>query len=547
MKILDKITDLNLVYDNENKVFVEAYATLGANQVHITNKTDIMDLINAFKKQKGIKKLTEAKNDYFLVYANNNKMVDKIRNKYGIKTSNDVIKPNEYISNLSLNKNNPYNGATIKPKKKFWTTNKKIIAGVSVAVAGIVALGVALSGCNKTKNEAEVAIETVVEEKEVKEKIDPKTWEEYTESYVESEQKTLLTGEMDLITSNIITLNINDKEFKLALSPEELTAFNYYYNTFNMENDELVRTYGMYNMDHENSEDLINNVHDALDKVRFSMVKAEKVEDVLKLNFADEEAQELYDKYVKLIVEYNTASKKSKVKKEIEESLREDFIENGSINLKDHPAATVVLQLIPSTFNLQLSPLDDDLNVILVGTEVNVDVDGVKDTVQNNGLVDDACSVIDRRLEKADEYREQLQLRKESNESYNEMLLLTVNNNDELGQEYYDANYKVSELDTLTENTYDITGTMIPLMNNYLVENYEIDESIDYEELNEEMKESLIAELQAKLLNNTAKWDLRTNPSGGKVGDVIRGETVKGVAVSESQLTAQQVQEAQDK
>jgi len=548
MKNNGTITDLKVIYDRDNKTFVEAYALIDGETVFLDDDKKIRKVFANLKEQHGAKSLKEIKSYYSLVDTTNERMVNLYREKYADYRNEEVISPDEYVSTLSLKRENPYDNQEVKESEFSPIKKAAIAAGIVLVTSAIVA------GChffNKSRAKEQVveepAIETLVEEKEEVEKIDPKTWEDYTENYVESEQKTLLTGEMDLITSNIVDIEINDKEYKLALSPEELTAFNYYYNTFNMENDELVRTYGMYNMDHENSEDLINNVHDALDKVRFSLVKAEKIEDVLKLNFVDEEAQKLYDKYAEYMVEYNTASKKSKVKAEIEESLRADFIENGSINLKDHPAATVVLQLIPSTFNLQLSPLDDDLNVILVGTEVNINVDGVKDSVQNNGLVDDACSVIDRRLEKADEYREQLQLRKESNESYNEMLLLTVNSSDELGQEYYDANYKVSELDTLTENTYDITGTMIPLMNEYLVENYEIDASIDYEELNEELKESLIAELQAKQLNNTAKWDLKTNPSGGKVGDVLKGETVKGVKVDESQLTDEQIKDAKDK
>lgn len=525
---MDKIEKLRLVYDNKAKKFTEAYALVNEFPYQYDNDKEIRKLIEDFKAQENVERIGDADpSKYDLVFPNRTEAIESFRKEF-----NALI--DERVESLKFVEENEFDGQEVViPAKKNNLTTKLAILGTTVAIAAATIAGCSLFNSNAKKDTQAVETQVVIEDNyEVKEKINPKTWEDYTENFSDSLQKQLLTSEMDQITSNIVTMTINSKEYKVALSPAEITALNYYYNSTDKSNEDLLRMYGDYNLNQENGEDLINDVHDGLNKIRLSLVKATKAEDVLRFKFDDETSQKLFDKYADLIVKYNNAEKKSEVKKEMEDALKADFIENGSVDLKEHPSATVVLQVIPSAMNLKLDPIAEKLNIILVGTETNYKVDGVENSVAQNGLVDSACSVVDRRLEKFDENRSNLKIQKTNDENYNELL-----HSQKSAGLNTEAEYKVSEYDELTKDTYELTEVMIPIMNEYLSKNYDLSVSIEYDDLNEEITKEMIAELQAKQLNNTRKWDIKTNPAGGKVGDVLTGETTKGVKVTESELS----------
>lgn len=538
------IEDLKLVYDPENKRYVRAYAKIDGNKFIIEDYQEINRLVAELKMQKGVNYLKEIPNDYSLAFVNNEKAIAMFDEKYSDVLARENEIEEELLLPAVINDNSPYDGlvATGIDRSKL----KKIALGA----AGIVVLtGVALAGCklynSRAKEEPEAIVLEKVEAKEIT-KENPKTWEEYVSDYSESMQKGLLTDEMNEITSNIVTIKVDKNEYKVALSPEEITALNYYYNTFEMTNEDMLKSYGLYNLNATKDSDLSNIVHNGLNKVRLSLVKAETIENVISLKLADEESQKLFDKYANLIVKYNTSKNQKEVKKEVEAELKKDFIENGSIDINEHPSSSIVLQLIPSVFNLKNSPLNSKINTILVGSETNIDVADVKDSVEQNGLVDDSCSVIDRRLEIFDEYRQTIQNDHRIDARLNKELLARVNMDltDAMDQAYYDESYVESEFSILTKDTYDLKTVMIPIMNEYLSKNYELSDSISFEEINDKLIKDMINELQQQQLNNNKPWNLKTNPSGGKVGDVLKGETIENVPVNENQLTQEQINNA---
>ena len=542
----NKITmkDLKLVYDRENNKFIKAFVTINGEKQIITGDKEVRAINKSYAKERGTDDIQQIPDDYSLAYATNKKVIASFEEKYkDAKIIPIVLKKND----------NPYNEQKIRDAKIHDRKVGVITGVVSIAAAGLAAAGI-LASAGKINLIPEGWLSKLEVQAKENTKKDPESWIQYEEEYTASKEKELLTGSMDDITNNIVDITVNKKDYKLVLAPKEIIALNYYYNTFEMENEEMLQTYGLYNYDAGDNGDLINNVHSALEKIRISLVKAEKIEDVITPTFTDPITQNLFKKYAELYVEYNTSKSKSSVKKETEEALKADFIENGSIDLNEHPSATVILQLIPSAFNLNISPLNSKLNVLLVGTETNVGVDGVKDTIQQNGLVDSSCSVIERRLEKFDSYREILLSKHEIDVKFNEKLLKESNESifDKKNQKYYDEEYTESEFSALTKDTYDIKNVMIPLMNKELIMNFDLgdisisstesdneklDELMDeiMEEINDEIVEEVIEEKQNQQLNNNKKWDLKTNPSGGKIGDTIRDETVR-VEVTEQQL-----------
>lgn len=527
--------DLKLVYDRENNEFVKAFVTINEEKYTVNGNDDVWDIINEFVSERNaidenVKRLQDIPEQYSLVYTTNTKVIALFEEKY--KDAELLEEPLSFI----LEKNNEYNGKETHGLMSL--KNAIIIGGVSI---GVGALG--LIGCNHFKSQAEkTAVVQEVKSKDVK-NANPRSWKQYVDEYVESNQKQFLTSNMQEIKDELVEINVNDKVYKLTLTPEDIIALDYYYNTFEMSNEEMLSIYGSYNNDSGDNKDLINNVHSALDKIRISIVKAEKIEDVIMPEFTDEVTQELFTKYAKLFVEFNNSKSKSSIKSDFEDMFRADFIENGSVDLNEHPSASVILQVFPSAFNLSNSPLNKKLNVILVGQETNIGVEGVKDTVEQNGLVDDACSVIDRRLEKFDDFRNELERDHTIISKDNKDLLLDVNADlkDDKDQAYYEERYVESEYATLTKDTYDLDDVMIPLMNDELsLDLGSID--ISFEDINDEIMKDMISELQQQQLNNTKPWNLKTNPSGGKKGDTIKGETVRqevtGTQISQQQVTA---------
>ena len=533
-----RIEDLKLVYDRDNNKFVKAFVTIDGEKQILTDNIEIRKIMDQFKSERGIKEIHERRNEYSLAYASNTKVVASFESKYQ-DVKEVETEPTIAPLPIVLNKNNPYDGKEVKEYSDFHDLKCGIKSGlVAVSAAAVASLAIVIgSGAfNSIAKDAKV-IEMVQDKEQAK--VNPESWKQYVDEYAESKQKTFLTGVMKQITDNIVDVTVNEKEYKLALSPEEMIALNYYYNTFEMTNEDMLSIYGLYNLDAGDNGDLNNNVHNALDKIRLSLVKAEKVEDVIMPEFTDEVTKELFTKYAKLYVDFNNAKSKSSIKSEFENMFRADFIENGSVDLNEHPSATVILQLFPSAFNLSNSPLNAKLNKILVGQETNIDVDGVKDTVEQNGLVDESCSVIDRRLEKFDEDRQLMLSNHRIDSRLNRELLLDVNEDlkDDKDQQYYDDRHVESDYSKLTKDTYDVKTVMIPLMNEELKMNFDLgDVVVSFEEVTDEIMKEMISELQQQQLNNNKPWNLKTNPSGGKKGDVLKGETVKGVTVTEQQL-----------
>jgi len=528
--------DLKLVYDRENNKFVKAFVTINGEKQIITGDKEIRALNKSYAKERGVKEIVAIPDDYSLAYVTNKKVIASFEEKY---KDAKVVEDETTLAPLPIviEKDNEYDG---KQTKGLSPLKKAALIGGTVI--GIGALG--LIGCHVIKGQAEKrAVIEEVKSKDFK-NADPRSWKQYVDEYTESSEKGFLTSKMEEIKNELVEITVNDKVYKLTLTPEDIIALNYYYNTFEMENEEMLSIYGSYNKDSGDNKDLINNVHSALDKIRISLVKAKTIEDVIMPEFADEVTKELFTKYAKEYVEFNNSTSKSTVKSNFEDMFRADFIENGSVDLNEHPSASVILQVFPSAFNLSNSPLNKKLNVILVGQETNIDVDGVKDTVEQNGLVDDACSVIDRRLEKFDDFRNELERDHTIISKDNKDLLLDVNADlkDEKDAAYYEARYVESEYAKLTKDTYDLDEVMIPLMNDELsLDLGSID--ISFEDINDEIMKDMISELQQQQLNNTKPWNLTTNPSGGKKGDTLKGETVKQ-EVKETQVSQQQVTEA---
>lgn len=530
----NKITmkDLKLVYDRENNKFVKAFVTIDGKKQIVTGDAEIRNINDAYARERGAKRIQDIPGEYSLAYTTNRKVIASFEEKYKdvLKEKNEEFLPPVPII---LEKNNEYDG---KKTSGLFPLKKALVVGGTVLGAG--SLG--LIGCHVIKSQAEkTAVVAEVKSKDTK-NANPRSWKQYVDEYADSKQKEFLTSSMQEIKDELVEIEVDDKVSKLTLTPEDIIALNYYYNTFEMTNEEMLSIYGSYNKDSGDNKDLINNVHSALDKIRISLVKAKTVEDVIMPEFTDNVTQELFVKYAKQYVEFNNSTSKSTVKSNFEDMFRADFIENGSVDLNEHPSASVILQVFPSAFNLSNSPLNKKLNIILVGQETNIDVDGVKDTVEQNGLVDDACSVIDRRLEKFDDFRNELERDHTTVSKDNKDLLLDVNADlkDDKDQAYYDARYKESEYFKLTKDTYDLDEVMIPLMN----EELSLDLStldISFEDVNDEIMKEMISELQKQQLNNTKPWNLKTNPSGGNKGDTLKGETVRET-VTETQISQSQ-------
>lgn len=234
--INSKIVDLNLIYDREKKLFIEAYVTYNNNGIIskkiINNNSDILRLINRFKKQKNIKSLSEARKDYKLIYTDNEKIVKVVRNKY----KDVIIKKKEPV--ISLKRKNPYNGLNIKKsklspiKKVFMSIGT--IAVCSMLVAGSYKVDVTAQGRNNisiSKELLENDIEIIKHNKDIK--------INHTNNYqeIESNKKNNVisnTKTDDNIKSNELNNNIK-YESNSSLNENNIEIINNKYEEDNID------------------------------------------------------------------------------------------------------------------------------------------------------------------------------------------------------------------------------------------------------------------------------------------------------------------------
>lgn len=537
MKENNKIDKIQVIYNPEEKKYEKAFVSIGGKVHEITDNSPIISYLKDLKQQenKPLNKMGTKKLE--TVFSNSPVARDK----------EEAWKNASRISTAKLNKKNKYDGK--KTKGNFWKKAKKTVAGI-VADAAVISL--ASCGINTFSNKDKIAIVREIDSEDDNLKNNPESWDDYMSSFYNenAEQKKFAKSVMEnQIEKNIKTKTIDENEITYGLTPEQAMAFSIYYNSNLYSNEKMLAILGDYSItgNSDASKNLVNQVNDATEMIRLSWAIADNKEEMIVPEVEDEEVQALINKYIDLIAKYkstsDTKSKKS-VKTEVEEALKDDFIdaENGVVNLQDHPSAHIILNTVPAVFSTINDALDEDINKILVGTEANYDIDlGTGKSIsipETGGLVDDPCAVYIARFDNFEDYRSSMMIDKtfadRTNASiYNEIEYLE-RELEEASDSFF-SKEKVSELEkdlelkkaSLTTNEWDIItkdtyeydyhdehdGVIIPIMDDY-VKTLGLDNLEDMQDI---FRQAVIGTFAERKTGGA--FNPHTNPAGGKKGD----------------------------
>ena len=495
------------------------------------------------KEQEGVETVSSLSPDVFqcaFKYKN-----DRI-NQTAVDWANKTIVSK---SKVKLNRTSPYDGKETENIQKNKLSNTKkvaIAAGLTVLVAA------SIVGCNKYLNAKDNKQEVVVVEEEPKQVVKikkeaPMSWEQYLEEYEDSFAKEFLQNSMSFVDSSIRTKKIGDEEVMYGITPKQADMVSLYYDSSYYSNEELLSILGDYpltgNLD---PKDDINNVVNSYTRtIIANLCLVESEDDFITFTSKDEEVNELNKKYESLWLKFMKAEKKKEkkaIREEFEEAFTADFIDaaDGVIDLQEHPAAHLILNTYPASLTIMGYPMSEGINKILVGTEANVDVAEVGTIPESRGLVDDACDIIDRRLENFENWRYQLIVEDSIIDRENERGLLQDPNFLVLPSNYDELTFLTYEYDSHDEHD----GVMVPIRDEYLKEKYPELKDVELEDIEETIRKAVIEKIQKEQLNNTEPFDPVKNPTGGKKGDVYVVTEKVRVEVPEHALTEAQKQEA---
>lgn len=533
-----KITNIKVIYDNQLSQFEKAYVVIDGKMNVVENHREIEELLVRLKSQenKSLKEISPSLYQIVFKY-------DKEKAKNGtFVPSQTYLNVKEkwdkdaYLMNASLKRTSPYNGKRTSRLKKA-----AAIAGGTVLLGGVLAGGYYLGSTrqNAPAPEAVVAETPVVNMDIQEEKVNPETWEEFLE-YEDTEHKQYFVNLMNTnLENNIKTTTANGKEYTYMISPDNMSAAYLYYNCINMSNEEILTIVGDYQLtgNADSTKDIVNQTNDFLDLVRLNMIMADSKEDMFQIDFGDEVVTELMNWCQDKIVEFknaDTVKEKQQIRDEVQEHLQNCFIDAATddfINMREHPSAHMVLNTVPATFATLGYPFDEEVNDMLVGVEADRDVNEV------NGIVDEVCSEIDRRIENFENYRNNLVNQK------NALEMIQANGM---------SLQEVSEYDRITKDTYEYDthdeheGVMIPIMTEYLLKFTKVSTMEEMDTLYEEMRQDVLTEIQNNQLKgskSSGEFSM-SNPSGGQKGDTMRGPTVRE-EIDPSELTQEQREQAE--
>jgi len=543
-----KIESMKVFYDNHNKKFLKALVvTSDGKKEVLESSAKIEKRITELAKQEGVKKVAELPASVF-------ECAFKYKDGKENPIAADWAKKAITDSNINLNKTSPYNGKSaenLEEEKKSGTKKTIFAAGVIIGAVILTATGCSMLKRNKNKenSELETSIQTEITEKTKKEA--PKSWEEYVNSYDDSFAKEFFKNKTEFAESTIRTKKVGDKEVTYMITPKQADMLSIYYDCGYYSNEELLSILGDYELTGNiNPENDINNiVNSALSTIIANLCLVEEESDFITPTFQDEKVNELVKNYNKLWLEFMKAEKKAdkkKVVEKFEEAFREDFIDakDGVINPQEHPSAHFILNTYPAALTMMGYPLDDGLTKILVGTEANIDVKEVKTTPESRGLVDDACNVIDRRLENFEDWRYQLMIEDSIIDRENERGLLQDPNFIVLPSKYDDLTFYTYEYDSHDEHI----GVMVPLRDAYIKKNHPELEDIKLSDVEDAIHQATVEKIQNQQLNNTKPFHPVENPTGGEKGDVYEEVIEERVEVPnpEQNLTVEEKQEAME-
>ena len=533
-----RIESMKVFYDNHEKNFLKALVvTSDGKEKVIDNSKKIEEYIMALKQQEGVEAVSSLSPDVFqCAFKYKNGVINQSAVDWADKT---IVAKNK----LKLNRTSPYEGKKTENVKKPSTAKKIAIAlGITVLAA------VGLVSCEKylnAKDEEAVKVEAEVVQKQKME--NPSSWEEYINNYEDTFAKEFFKNSMYFVDSSIRIKTIGDEKVTYGITPKQADMVSLYYDSSYYSNEELLSILGDYPLTGNlNPKDDINNVVNSYTQtVIANLCLVESEDDFITFNSKDEEVNNLNKKYEALWLKFmkaETKKDKKAVREEFEEAFNNDFIDakDGVIDLQEHPAAHLILNTYPASLTIMGYPIDEGISKILMGTEANVDVAEVGTIPESRGLVDDACDMINRRLENFEDWRYQLIVEDSIIDRENERSLLQDKDFIVLPSRYDELTFTTYEYDSHDEHD----GVMVPVRDEAIKEKYPDLKDVNLEDIEDMIREALVEKIQKEQLNNKKPFHPTENPSGGEKGDLYEIVQEEKVEVPEANLTPAEKQEA---
>lgn len=514
-----KIENVSVLYDNQGKTFVKAYAMVDGKFKVIEGHNEVNDLLVSLKRQENVKGLNELPKGM----VSTKFMYDKKEAKKGnyiLSSDLDSWKAKHETKNRfqngKLSRKSPYNGKKV---------SKINAARVTLAT---IATGIVLTGCAAWQNNrAEANVEAPVvqdisqEDNSVmeEEKKNPESWEEYL-TYKDSTQKEFLVQKVmeNNMKNAVKTLTIDGEDKTVGIPAEEMGSLLLYYGGNLYTDEELARIVGDYNLtvQTDSASGLVAEVNNGLFAMGLNVMYAKDINEVFVPTIGDEVADEANQRVFKALYEATHATNETRDAKEKElVQIMEEYHINGEtkLNLQEHPAADIHLEVANEVFTLYRALSGRSLftkgySKEFFGTEAVEDVEQVGTITRTRGRNDAACVILDAKMESVMSYIHGMEK---------------------------------EEFEALTKDTYPLSY-MYDLMDDYLVREMGL-ESVD-------VLKSAYDDIYRATMAKTGSTDPRgefnphTNPAGGKKGDTFT-EIQKGVEVKESELTAEQKTAAQ--